>query len=672
MNAQQPSKHTLLALALLLLIYSFGMHWGHLSEGPAGMHLWTQSDHYALARGFVENGLDFFHPQTFVYHYRYPEVFDPARQSLVTAVDFPIHDYIPAVFMKLFGSNSPVIMSSYMLLVSVIGLLYLFRLAYLFNRSTVLSFLVVCFVACSPVFTFYQVRFIPSVPVLSTAIIGLYYSIRYRKEQHFRHFVLALVFLTLAALTRMTFVIPLLAWFGYEFIYFIRERANRLKKVLAVTGSIAVFVGYYLYNRHLRMTYGGIFLDSFMPAKSWKEFGEIVAQIARSWKFEYLTKAHYIVLLAGIAVLVYRLIRKGGTLKAPARTLWLNVFLILGSGTFFVLMCVQFLAHDYYAIDVFFVPMILLICVLSGKIASERPLAKKLLIGFTTVVVPFMIFFDLEVQTNRVEAERWGLNTMVVRNFKDSKQLLEKLNIPESEQLVSLDPLPRNVPFLYMERTGYVIMRNDPGYLADALKLPFTYYFFQNEVFLSDIYKVYPDIIRALEVIGTDGKITICRKTSDKPVGSKDLFDFLRLNEKPPVFAAELSEKDLQKWEITGEKTDEPNTFSVKAEKDSGPVMKIYDPAFFRQPRILFFRGQIRWDKKKDIQVAISLAENGELKSYRTFSLIEATGIRDEWRDFRFLYTLPTTKSDTVDLSLYIWNTEHVPYQVRNVEMKLF
>jgi hypothetical protein len=183
---------------------------------------------------------------------------------------------------------------------------------------------------------------------------------------------------------------------------------------------------------------------------------------------------------------------------------------------------------------------------------------------------------------------------------------------------------------------------------------------------------VYPGIIGSLEVIGTDGRVTICRKTSEASPGANDLFAFLHLDEKPPVFAAKLSGDDLAKWVIIPEKAEEGNTFFVKAESDAGPVMKIYDPELLKQPRILFFRGQIKWNKKKDIQVAISLAENGELKTYRTFSLIEATGLKEEWRDFRFLYTLPATKSDTVDLSLYIWNTEHMSYLVRDVEMRLY
>jgi hypothetical protein len=672
---EPPSKRTLAVLSLLLLIHGLFTHWGQFSDGPAGMHLWTQSDHYALASGFVENGLDFFKPQTFVCHYQYPDAWDEHGQTLVTAVDFPIHNYIPAVVMKITGSDSPAIFSGYLLLISVTGLIFLFRLAYLFNRSVVLSLLIVVFIACTPVYSFYQIRFIPSVPSLSTAIIGLYYGFSYRKNGNFRHFVLATAFLSLAALTRMTFLIPLFAWLGQEFLFFLREKNDRSKKIVTVLLCLGAISGYTLYNHYLRLTYGGIFLNTIMPAGSWSQFGEVLLYIARMWKFEYISKVHYVVLFAMIVLLAYRFFRKNQR-REYMKARWFVLFSVSGSIAFFLLMCIQFMAHDYYALDVFFVPLIILLCMASERLSPEKPTGRKWLAGFAILAVPAILWANHVAQIGRIELERWGLNAMVVRNFRDSKPFIDSLHIPRNEKLVVIDPLPRNVPFYYMERTGYVVMRNNAADLKDILNKPMRYYVFQNETFLSDICRVYPGIIRYLEIVGTNGKITVCRKTGTPAQHSGDpnktLFEFLQLNDRKPSFHARLNERELKKWEVTGEKTAGNNAFAVRAESDFGPVIKLYDPKLFTQPRILFFRGQIRWDKQKDIQFVISLTGDGELKSYRTFSLIDATGSTNEWRDFRFLYTVPAAKSNAVDLSVYIWNTEHVPYKVRDVEMRLY
>jgi hypothetical protein len=664
----QPSKRSVLVLTVILILYAFFMHWNHVQEGPAGMHLWTQSDHYALARGFVENDLNFFKPQTLVYHYRYPDTWDAARQTLVTAVDFPIHNYIPAVVMKLTGSESPMIFAIYMLLISMIGFVYLYKLAFLFNRSTVLSVLIVFFVATSPVYTFYQVRFIPSVPTLSTAIIGLYYGFSYRRNGNFRHFVLGMAFLALAAMTRLTFLIPLLAWTGQEFLIFLREKENRKKKTVTVILAFAAVIGYSLYNRYLRNEYGGMFLHTLMPANSWPQFLEIIREIVRNWKYEYVTKAHYGVVLAGLLVLIYRLFRPRIAQEwMPAR--WFTLFLLAGSVTFFCLMCIQFMAHDYYALDVFFVPVVVLLCLVSERLGSVR-IPKE--IGWTLTILTIGVFFWLNgrTQEQRHASERWGLNAMVIRNFSQSERLLTSLGIPKDEKLVILDPLPRNVPFYYMHRIGYVVMRNHPADLKAALRIPARYYVFQNELFLSDIFKVYPGIIDQLELVGTDGKITVCRKRNRGE--ETNLFHFLQLDRQKPAFEKWIGAEEAKEWEVKGEPTAVAGEFQVNRENDFGPVLKLRDPKVFTRPRVLFFEGKVRWEKGPDVQCTISMTENGELTFYKTFPLKEQLPDENGWRDFRYLLTLPETSSGNVELSVYLWNTEHIAYTVRNVGVRLF
>lgn len=657
-----------LFLLLALAVYALFTHWNHLDDGPSGMHTWTQSDHYALTRGFVANGLDFFHPQTFVYHYHYPDTWNPDRQSLITSVDFPIHDYIPAVIMRLTGSESPMICALYMLFVSVAGLFYLYRLAHLFNASAALSLLIVGFVACSPVFTFYQIRFIPSVPSLSTAIIGLYYGFFYRKTGQFRHFGWGMAFLSLAALTRLTFLIPLLAWMVQEGLILLREREDRRKKLFAIGSSLAVVAGYFLYNDYLRRTYGGMFLNAFMPAKSLAQFTDRTLYVIRTWKYEYFTRVHYVIVAIGIGVLLYRRFRLKLRPETVIRSRWFIVFLLTGSATFYVCMNEQFLAHDYYALDVFFVPTIVLLCILSSQLVPLQPLSRNILVAFTGLSLAAMAWMNHRTQENRHASERWGLNTMTITNFEHSEYLLQRLRIPADAKLVILDPLPRNIPFLFMHRTGYVVMHNDRRDLEDALKIPMTYYVFQNEVFLSEVYKTYPEIIDRLEVLGTDGKISVCRKTETR---SKNLFEFLQLSDKRPVFATHLSDGNPA-WEVKGEPTAEADTWNILPASDFGPVLKWRNAIDFRQPRVVFFKGQIRWNKARDVECVTSFTENAELKVYKVVSMLDVTGKSSGWCDFQFLIALPASAANDPELSVYLWNTQHVAYEVRKVECRLF
>jgi len=55
-------------IGILILIIGFGFlfQFEYLNEFPSYIHAWAQSDRYALSLGFIENGFDFFKPQTYI------------------------------------------------------------------------------------------------------------------------------------------------------------------------------------------------------------------------------------------------------------------------------------------------------------------------------------------------------------------------------------------------------------------------------------------------------------------------------------------------------------------------------------------------------------------------------------------------------------------------------
>ncbi|OGS88663.1 MAG: hypothetical protein A3E30_07850 [Fluviicola sp. RIFCSPHIGHO2_12_FULL_43_24] len=634
---------------------------------PSGIHTWTQSDHYALARGFVENDLNFFRPQTLTYPYHYPATFNPDNPSLVTAVDFPIHNYIPAVIMKITGSQSALIYHLYMLFISMIGLIFLFRLSLLINKSVTLSLLIVAFVACSPVFTFYQIRFIPSVPSLCTTIIGLYYGMLYRQTKQIRHFALGLIFLGLSAMTRLTLVIPFAAWLGQAFFDLFKETTDRKKRIFWMCLTGCIFLGSYGYNYYLRTEFGSLFLSKPMPATYVSQLLEITTYVIKTWKTDYLTKAHYLLIALGIIYWIYNRIRNGKQ-RFFGTPNWFVFFLFSGSIAFYLLMCRQFPAHDYYFIDTFLVPIIVFLIFLSRAIAPQTQLAKRIAFGFTFISISGMLLLNLKKQEFRHESERWGENNRINKNFEHSEELLNKLHIGKKEELVILDRMAWNVPFYFMHRTGYVVMTVNKKKLEESLDLPVKYYVFQNETFLLNAYKMNPKIIERLKILGTDGKITICKKTSPQ---KKSLFEFLQLENKKPVFERQLSDSMAVEWEIKGHATDK-NTFDVLASEEFGPVLKLRNSPWFKTYRVVYFSGQIKWNQQQDIECVTSFTENGELTTYKVFSVKAALKPTQNWQNFRFLITVPATQANINELSVYFWNTKKANYSVRNVSCKIY
>ncbi len=91
----------------MLIILSVVFHKNTINEFPSHIHAWSQADRYALSLGFLNNGFDFFHPQTYNLNVQFPASKTLAVEEGITAVDFPIHEFIIAVLMKLLHTTEP-------------------------------------------------------------------------------------------------------------------------------------------------------------------------------------------------------------------------------------------------------------------------------------------------------------------------------------------------------------------------------------------------------------------------------------------------------------------------------------------------------------------------------------------------------------------------------------
>ncbi|MFH1321045.1 MAG: hypothetical protein ABII90_10385 [Bacteroidota bacterium] len=105
------NKNVYLLFAILGIL-SISFYKDTINLFPSYIHAWTQSDRYALALGFIDNGFDFFHPCSY----------NLKTVNGITSVDFPIHEYIIAVIMKITGSTAPLIFRIYILLYGLTGL----------------------------------------------------------------------------------------------------------------------------------------------------------------------------------------------------------------------------------------------------------------------------------------------------------------------------------------------------------------------------------------------------------------------------------------------------------------------------------------------------------------------------------------------------------------------
>jgi len=635
----------------------------YLNEFPSFKHAWAQSDRYALSLGFLDNGLNFLKPQTFIYNHQFPSEWKMPEDQTITAVDFPIHDYIPALLMKAFGTTSPWVFRLYILLYSFIGLYYLFKLVYNVTNDFIKSVFVVIFAATSPVYVYYQGGFLPTIPSLSNAIIGIYFYYKYLQKKKAKSFWLTILFTTLAALSRLTFVIPLIALLAIEFLRLLKRETRILPLLLPVSLSALVLISSLIYNSYLRTTYGSIFLSHILPPDGFGQAMALFKKIYDHWFFQYFTGIHYLIILSTALLAFYYLIKF--KVRLPKPKLFFGLFIIidlLGCIMFMVVMLKQFPDHDYYFLDTFYLPVILILMLLLSVIPFGKKEKQRIFLAIIISVISLLLILKpIKTQEKVRKTGSWDKIETTIKNFKDSSLLLDSLGVPQSAKILVMDPVAPNIPFILMKRKGFVVMTTNTKNIKNALSWDFDYAVFQDEYFVSDIYNQYPGILSKLNKIGDNGRISVCEPAQNN---QQSLLDYLGLNKKTPVFTKlvnfEMNPDTLwHNYNPTG-RYSFSGSYSGHLTPDlkHGLAFKTKNlPELSMRSRTLLFHAWFLHDTTVNCQIVAAISTGGKniyFEAYNLKNLVKQKGV---WEEVYLIYQLPKVKNSEYKFSLFIWNT---------------
>jgi hypothetical protein len=665
-------KITLLSLFILVTLVC---HKKYMFDYPMYTHAWSQSDRYALATGFVDNNLTILEPQTSVYNHPIPNNWKTADATRRTSVDFPIHDYIPAVFMKIFGSKSPFFFRFYILLYGFLGAFYLYKLSKKLNNSILLSSFIVLFTLTTPVFVYYHSGFLPTIPSLANAIIGTYFYFTYFQDKQLKSFYWALFFLCLSALARTTFVIPLFALLSVEFLHLFAEKKDVKKKLIALFPVFFALIYFYLYNNHVRETYGSLFLNKLLPAKDWTSFKIILKDTYDNWRFHYFSITHYLIFsaLSIIAIIAFLSKKIPFSLFLQKTSLFVGV-LFTGNFIFFLLMVQQYSNHDYYFLDTFFLPIILLLAIISHFIAIKTVRATRIY-GFLFIALSIgMLWNARKMQETKRITGPWDNVTRSVLNFQNSEKFVQENGISKNEKIIVLNGFTPNIPFVLMNRTGYCTMLTNKKAFKNALKFPAKYVIFQNEYFLSDIHSVYPSILKHLKFVASNGKITICTKS--EKISDQTLEEFLNLDSKTPIEQQNINfeNSNLPTPILTQKSERNPNnTVGLMAEQiEYGNIYQsLNNPQFMQQYRIITLKGIFEKVPSKDINLVAVITEHDSLTYYKEYQII-APKKQEGISKFTYLFNLPKVQSEKNEIKLYFWNPNKSTFQLDQLEVKVY
>lgn len=234
-----PTKNRLQLLVLISIpIISIIMHFNILNKDLIGIHVWRQTQTQTVINNFCHEGMNILQPKRNSF----------ADTDRLLLMEFPIMQWIFAVFFKIFGDHIIIsrLLSYCIGLFSVYGIYKLVKT--LFNNAWV-AIIAAWSLNFSPSFYYYTICPMPDNFALCCAIWHMVFFWQYVKEYKQYNYIISTIFLCLATLAKLPFILysalPLIH------IFYLFRRNRQLKNCIAQLTIFALLmlpaISWYIY-----------------------------------------------------------------------------------------------------------------------------------------------------------------------------------------------------------------------------------------------------------------------------------------------------------------------------------------------------------------------------------------------------------------------------------------
>ncbi len=666
-------KINIFLILSLILSISFTVYFSNQNNYPTGIHAWAQSDRLALAHGFLNNGFDLFHPETYVYNKQFPSQFMEPSKSTITSVDLPIHEYIVSIIMRIVGSQEPIVFRLYTLFISIVGMFFLYLSANLLLKSEFKALIVILFTISSPIYLFYQACLLPSVCSLAVAFVAIYFYIKYRLLNKSKYFVLYIIFITFSCLTRLPFSMVLTASLCIEILFFFKNKKIDSYKYILFVGSIAVILISYLHNNNLRESYGSIFLSKILPPNSFDEFVEFTSETINKWIFHYFNPLQYLLL---IVVIIIGLPATFKNLRYKIDTYFsigsFTIVLLMGNSLYFILMNFQFINHDYYFLDSFFIPFILLFIVLLNNIHFNL-FNNYIKLTKSIILLLFIPVFFLSFKTvwKRQEVGNTNIEYTTAYSYFNSGRFLDSLNISKDAKVLVLSSDGANNSFVYLKRKGFVIIEPSEDKIKKSLSWEFDYVIVSNTRLVNDVYVLYPEIINYLDNVGSNGRITVFKRKKNKII---DIDGFLNLKSYHTNLIEQEDFEQLNKSINISSELNNQNHFAVlDSINHYSYTFKYNNSSFFdKSNTIVKYAAKIRILKPiKNLLVCVSINHADSNTYFKAVNIAEDIPI-NQWYTKECIFSIPKINYKPNEIGFFLWNVDSNKVQYDDLKLIIY
>lgn len=487
MCLEKKNINILFAICIILL-FSIVFGITHINFLPANNHLWAQSDWFSITIGYINNDFDFFHPETLIQNKQFPSNWGADDGTTITSANFPIVNYVVAFIMNMIGTRKPWVFRLTALIISSIGLFFMFLMCKRITKNIYKSFLMLFFAITSPVYLYYFDGFLPSIPALALVMIGFWaYTVYYQDNKTFFWY-LSVLLLTIATLIRTSQAIALLTIVCFECWRIITQSFEGrtlffktfIKRVPVIIISFLSILLLLLWNSKLRNANGSLFLNNLMPPRNFGDIYNVFYSIINNYLFVYYCPMHYFIIVYLLIRCLVLYIKNKKPKPYPNSLLWLLIIYLAGSISFFIALMKQFNAHDYYYLDTFYMPIIIAVLLALNKIPTYRISIKKQFITLSFCAF-LMTAFCIKPYHEKYRTDSFATST--INHFFNSDSLLDNVGISEDSKILSLFSFPQNIPFIEMNRTGYSVMFYDTNLVNNALRFDYDYIVVEDSVF---------------------------------------------------------------------------------------------------------------------------------------------------------------------------------------------
>jgi hypothetical protein len=450
------NKANLIFIVLIAIVFIANQSYITAFFRPSSVHVWRQCDGASYALNYYQNGATFLKPQ----------VMHRLAKDGIAVSELPIVYKLAAWCYSIFGFRDYFIRWIHFA-IYLLGLFYLLRLTKEFTRNIILQLIPISFLLTAPFIYYYALNFLPDVAALSLSLVGLFYFYKYQNKALLQWLLKAVFWFTLAGLLKVSSMILFVGCMLYLIYQFLRLRLSSkvnntnnldnknislfLKTSIVLLGGVGIIFCWVIYCQHIAVTsgYNGNLLGILpywdnLPADN----SYIWLRIKTEWAQVFFNKFQLIILALGLVInlIFWR--------QVHSFLQFLLITTFLGVSCYCALWYQAFMHHDYYFINLYILPIVILLAFIS---LVEKKGWMEMKINF--LIYPLLLLGTIYaiMYSSKIQQERYfnAKHQVVNPAWYSIEPYLRSIGIKRTDFVYSIPDPSTNISLYLMNNIGF-------------------------------------------------------------------------------------------------------------------------------------------------------------------------------------------------------------------------